>query len=55
MDGVAFELWRLCCKYNAKELAKRLKILYENSYDRKKTTPYIPELFHRVPSVVFDE
>jgi hypothetical protein len=55
MDGVAFELGWLCCKYNIIELSKRLRIIYERNYDWENTTAYIPDLFHSVPRVEFDE
>ena len=55
MDRVAFELWWLCCKYIQKNYQKDKKFFIKNRYDWKKTTAYIPELFHSVPSGVFDE
>lgn len=55
MDGVAFELGWLCCKYNARDLALRLRILSEINYDWKKTTAYINSLFSNVVRNEFDE
>jgi hypothetical protein len=55
VDGVVFEMGWLCCKYHYVELRNKLRILYENNYDWRQTTAYIPELFFSVPNRGYDD
>jgi hypothetical protein len=55
MDGVAFELGWLCHMYNSTGLNNNLRILYEQGYNWKQTTPYVPSLLPSVPGIEFDK
>lgn len=55
MDGVAFELGWLCCKYYVIGIDEKIRILFDRAFDWSETTSYIPSLFVRIPIVPFDE
>ena len=55
MDGVAFELGWLCCKFSIAEMDEKVRIFTDKSFDWNGTTSYIPSLDVHVRSSRFDE
>jgi hypothetical protein len=55
MDGVTFEIGWLCNIFTAREMSRRLRILYQEGYQWTDTTAYIPSLFVGVPNMPFNE
>jgi hypothetical protein len=54
MDGVAFELGWLCCRYSS-GVDKKIRILSDKAFDWDNITSYIPSLFVRIQFDIFDE
>jgi hypothetical protein len=55
MDGVAFELGWLCCKFSTAEMDEKVRIFLDKSFDWSETTSYIPSLDVHVRCSSFDE
>jgi hypothetical protein len=55
MDGVAFELGWLCCKFSTTGMDEKVRIFFDQAFDWSGTTSYIPSLFVRVQGAPFDE
>jgi hypothetical protein len=55
MDGVAFELGWLCCKFSSTEMDEKVRIFLDQSFDWNETTSYIPSLEAHVQAIRFDE
>jgi hypothetical protein len=55
MDGVAFELGWLCCRYYPEGVDEKVRILSDKAFEWSETTSYIPSLFVGIPADSFDE